>query len=432
MDLNRRIEIPVCQIDDFNCGFGDEHRLSPPTPGLLRSAVRYQHYLCANGCCQVVMETARFTKALPVRKDFRTVLDDAAYQPAPADWLIAVSDVVGSRKAIDNGQYKAVNMAGVAMISALMNALDTRDLPFVFGGDGAAVICAPSDRALAADVMAKTVAWVLDELGLVLRAALVPVSAVRQDGFDVQVQAMRVSQAVNNYAFRGGGISHAEALMKSGKHAIEPAPAASRPDLTGLSCRWTPIKADGQNIVSIIIEAGENAVETFPQKASEFLQLAGMGEHRSGSPMPEKGPGTAWPPAGLDLKARASRQNASLALYKARLYFTTLFAWVLFKTGIALAGFDPNRYREFTSLNTDYRKFQDGLRITVSLGEADLKKLTDFLEHEREAKHLRYGLCVQDSAVLTCYVPSVTSDTHFHFLDGAGGGYAQAATNMKA
>ena len=118
--------------------------------------------------------------------------------------------------------------------------------------------------------------------------------------------------------------------------------------------------------------------------------------------------------------------------YKARLYLTTFFAWVLFKTGMVFAGFDPKRYRAHTSLNTDYRKFQDGLRITVSLGEAELKKLTDFLEHERRAKHLRYGLCVQDSAVLTCYVPSVTSDTHFHFLDGAGGGYAQAATNMKA
>jgi len=26
----------------------------------------------------------------------------------------------------------------------------------------------------------------------------------------------------------------------------------------------------------------------------------------------------------------------------------------------------------------------------------------------------------------------VTSDSHFHFLDGAGGGYAQAAENMKS
>ena len=377
-------------------------------------------------------ETALFTKALPVRKDFRAVLDEASYQPVPTGWLIAMSDVVGSRKAIADGRYKAVNMAGVAMISGLMNALDTQDLPFVFGGDGAAIVCAPSDRAAVAETLAKTIAWVLDELGLVLRAALVPVSVVRQDGFDVHIQATRISEALNNYAFRGGGISHAEALMKSGHYAIEAAPAGSKPDLTGLSCRWTSIKADGQSIVSIIIEAGEHAAGTFPQKVRKFLELAGMGQHRSGSPMPASGPGTAWPPEGLDLEARAARQNASLGVYKARLYLTTLFAWVLFKTGIVFAGFDPKRYRQHTSLNTDYRKFQDGLRITVSLGEDELRKLTDFLERERMAKHLRYGLCVQDSAVLTCYVPSVTSDAHFHFLDGAGGGYAQAATNMKA
>ncbi len=122
----------------------------------------------------------------------------------------------------------------------------------------------------------------------------------------------------------------------------------------------------------------------------------------------------------------------SLAMRKASLYLSTLFAWFLFRTGLSVAGFNPKRYKEFTSLNTDYRKFQDGLRITVSLGDGELKKLTEFLEEERRAKNIRYGLCVQDSAILTCYVPSVTSDSHFHFLDGAGGGYAQAAQNMKS
>ena len=217
----------------------------------------------------MVAETAEFTRDLPVRKEFRTVLDDAAYQPAPDDWLIAVSDVVGSRKAIANGQYKAVNMAGVAMISALMNALDTQDLPFIFGGDGAAIICAPADRAVVSDTLAKTVAWVKDDLGLVLRAALVPVSVVRAEGLDVLVQATRVSEAVNNYAFRGGGLSRAEALMKAGEYAVPPAPPGSRPDLTGLSCRWSPIKAEGENIVSIIIEAGANAEDQFPRKGGK-------------------------------------------------------------------------------------------------------------------------------------------------------------------
>ena len=105
---------------------------------------------------------------------------------------------------------------------------------------------------------------------------------------------------------------------------------------------------------------------------------------------------------------------------------------MIFTLGINVGSFNARHYREFTSLNTDYRKFQDGLRVTVSLGDSELPRLTEFLEGERGAKNLRYGLCVQDSAILTCYVPSVTSDSHFHFLDGAGGGYAQAAENMKS
>jgi hypothetical protein len=90
--------------------------------------------------------TAEFTRSLPVGSEFRTVLDDDLYRPVPDDWLIAVSDVVGSRKAIAAGQYKAVNMAGVAVISALMNALDTQTLPYIFGGDGAAILCSPAER----------------------------------------------------------------------------------------------------------------------------------------------------------------------------------------------------------------------------------------------------------------------------------------------
>ena len=404
------------------------------------SDFRYQagHDLLFAGCKAATtgasrsVETADFTKALPVGEEFRTVLDDSSYRSVPADWQIAVTDVVGSRKAIADGRYKAVNMAGVAMISALMNALDSQDLPFVFGGDGAAIIYAPSDGTIVAKTIAKTVTWVREELGLTLRAALVPVSVIRQAGFDVNVKALRVSDAVKNYAFRGGGISHAEALMKTGQYAIGPAPAGGKPDLAGLSCRWTPIKPASRNIVSIIVEAGQNAADSFPRTAAEILRLTGMGRQGTGSPMPAKGPDTAWPPEGIDLEARAARQKTSLALYKARLYLTTLIAWILFRTGISLGGFDPGRYRQYTSLNTDYRKFQDGLRITVALGEAELKTLKDFLENGRRAKRLKYGLCVQDSAVLTCYVPSVTSDAHFHFLDGAGGGYAQAATNMKA
>ena len=378
------------------------------------------------------METAEFTRSLPVGFEFRTVLEDGLYRPVPDDWLIAVSDVVGSRKAIAAGQYKAVNMAGVAVISALMNALDTQALPYIFGGDGAAIICSPDDRDTVADTMARTVAWVKEDLGLVLRAALVPVAVVRAQGHDVLVQATRVSEAVNNYAFRGGGLSRAEALMKAGEYAVPPAPPGSRPDLTGLSCRWSPIRPERGRIVSIIIEPGQGREESFPQIADTLLDLVGMPLPRGGSPMPAAGPTGTWPPEGLELEARATRGERPLALRRAGLYLWTFLSWFILMMGINIGSFNARHYRQFTSLNTDYRKFQDGLRITVSLGDAELSKLTEFLEDGRKAKNLRYGLCVQDSAILTCYVPAVTSDSHFHFLDGAGGGYAQAAENMKS
>ena len=43
-----------------------------------------------------------------------------------------------------------------------------------------------------------------------------------------------------------------------------------------------------------------------------------------------------------------------------------------------------------------------------------------------------YGTFRQDSALLTCFVPSVSDRSHVHFVDGAGGGYAMAAQALKA
>ncbi len=53
-----------------------------------------------------------------------------------------------------------------------------------------------------------------------------------------------------------------------------------------------------------------------------------------------------------------------------------------------------------------------------------------FLEKHSVSGYLKFGLSEQDKAVLTCFVPSITSDDHYHFMDGAGGGYSAAASNL--
>lgn len=376
-------------------------------------------------------DTSRFVASLPVARQFREAFDEKAHVPLPDDWIVAVTDVVRSRDQIAKGRYKAVNMAGVAMISAAMNELGFRDMPYVFGGDGAALALAPVEAETFAPVLSRLVIMAEEELDLELRAALVPVARIRADGFDVRIRPVRVSDSIVNYAFSGGGISHAEQLMKRGEYRVAKGPTGARPNLEGLSCRWTPIRAEGRKIVSLIVEPGrEVAADSFEKEARQILSLLGM-DGDGGSPIPQGGPGVTWPVEGSELEARATRGAQSLPAMRFKLWLGTLFAFFLFKTGISVGKFDPKRYQEVTGLNTDFRKMQDGLRMTVSLTPPELVRLETFLESRREKGMLRFGISLQDSAVLTCFVPSVMEDGHFHFLDGAGGGYAAAASAMR-
>lgn len=77
-----------------------------------------------------------FYGSIPVFRGFGRLMDPALYSPLPDHWSIGVADIVESTRAIAEARYKAVNMAGAAVVAAVTNALDGREFPFVFGGDG--------------------------------------------------------------------------------------------------------------------------------------------------------------------------------------------------------------------------------------------------------------------------------------------------------
>ena len=129
----------------------------------------------------------RFYGGIPVFRGFSSLMDPALYSPLPDDWTIGVADIVESTKAIAEARYKAVNMAGAAVIAAVTNALDGREFPFVFGGDGASFAVSPDDLERARDALAATAIWVKDDLNLVMRVALIPIAAIRAQGLDVRV-----------------------------------------------------------------------------------------------------------------------------------------------------------------------------------------------------------------------------------------------------
>lgn len=373
-----------------------------------------------------------FFSRLPIFSRFEGVTDSDNYRPLPSDWHLALADIVSSTEAIAAGRYKAVNMAGASVISAIVNALDQGDYPFVFGGDGALVAVPSAGVEKVRTALAALQRWVAEELQLSLRVALVPMETVRAQGLDVKVARFGPSPQVSYAMFSGGGASWAEKQMKAGRFGVEPAPETLRPDLTGLSCRWAPIAARAGEIVSIIAVpgAGGNGPE-FQALVSDIIAIS-MEQSRDGHPVPAEGPDFPISRDGLDVEARAAAPKGHRLWPRLVILSQMALMWVLQKTGMPIGPFDPQRYKRDVAANSDFRKFDDGLKMTIDVDSERLSRIEKRLDEAERQGICHYGLHRQASALMTCFVPTPLSRDHMHFIDGADGGYAMAASQLMA
>lgn len=375
-------------------------------------------------------EPTDFYGGVPVFKGFASLMDPALYMPLPDDWSVGLADVVDSTAAIAASRYKAVNMAGASVVAAVTNALGRREFPFVFGGDGATFAVGPADQAAARDALSAAACWVEEALSLTMRVAMVSMAELRANGLDVRVARFAPSPDVSYAMFTGGGVGWAEAAMKRGGYTVAQAPPGTYPDLSGLSCRFEEFPSTRGTILSILILPASDDVAAFRKLIEEVITLT---ERRAdaGSPVPAGGPPLKWPPQGMDYEARIW-QSGPLWLRRLGVYALTLYAYLIMRFKIKIAGFVPENYTRQVVENSDFRKYDDGLRMVVDC----TTKLADALDRKlgaaASAGIVRFGLHRQDAAMMTCFTPSALRADHVHFIDGARGGYAQAAVAMKA
>lgn len=373
-----------------------------------------------------------FYDDLPRHADFDTLVDPARYVPLPEDWLIGVTDVVNSTGAIAEGRYKSVNMAGATVIAALSNALGGIRFPFVFGGDGAHFAVPDADAAVARRALGESIRYVEAALGLTLRAALVPVSALRAAGREAAVARFAASGDVSYAMFRGGGLEWAEAEMKRGAHAVAPAAPDALPDLTGLTCRWDSVAARHGTILSLIVLPVAREDGAFRAVVQSVLALAASpGEASRPVADPD---GLAMVNGGNRAAEALTRPQWRRAPALIRLYLNGLIAFQrqMFARNWRVGGFDPARYRRDLVANADYRKYDDGLRLTLDCTPALADRIERLLDGAEKAGDVRFGLHRQATALMTCFVPGIAAGEHVHFIDGADGGYAEASRQLKA
>jgi hypothetical protein len=369
---------------------------------------------------------------LTVRQDS---FDARRYAPVPGDWLLAVTDVEGSTQAVEQGRYQLVNMVGAAGIAAVKNACKGDDIPFLFGGDGAVVLIPPDHAAAGRAALAATCRYAATSYGMTLRAGTLRVDDIRAHGADVLVARYEPSPGNSFGLFLGGGVQLLERAIKGreptiprARVEIPPATDDAMPDLSGLSCRWSPLRSTRGTMVAVIVTGARE-----PRAVYDRIIAIADPDGRGVDPVRRANLTAKWPPRTLMLEARARRtaSRKPLALIALGVLLETLLAWVVLTRNRPVGGFDPARYRDEIAQNVDFSKYDDTLSMVIDCPDDRVAAIRAHLDDLSARGELSYGIHLSDTALMTCLVDSATEARHVHFVDGGEGGYTQAAKELK-
>jgi len=374
----------------------------------------------------ILMTTAL---ALSPFKDFAEAFDIARYRPIPDDWAVAVSDVVSSTEAIARGRYKDVNLAGAATIVCITNACGRDDLPFAFGGDGGVVLVPPEFRATARNALRATERMCREVMDLELRGSLIPVSEIRKRGRDVLVASHDLGSGRLLAMLAGGGIEIAETLCKSPDGAAFALPeSGDEPDLSGLSCRWEPLKSQHGIVMALVVHARNDASALPAIYRGIYSRISSLAGNFSPARMGAYH--LRWPPRGMLREAELSGGEHKFRRGM-KILSEGLFSLASLGLGKGIGGFDARAYQASLPRHSDYRKFADSLRMVIDCTPSQADSIDSFLESESKRGAIDYGTHRAGAALMTCFIRDYGESGHIHFIDGADGGYALAAADMK-
>ncbi len=359
------------------------------------------------------------------------------YHPLPVNWVVVITDVVGSTKAIEQGKYKQVNAMGVASIVAITNALKPLKIPFIFGGDGATA-CFPKallpkvePALIAAEKMAQ------EQFALQLRVGVVSMLQIKEQGLSLCVAKYQPHKYYQQAMFAGEGLAYAESLIKNQQddnpYLIKMAKCASNAIFSGFECRWNEIPSPQEENITLMVQVIDPA-----NTDNIYAAILAQVQHIYGKD-PEHHPLTEtnltltkhFNLLSIEAKIRTAFQSKwQNFLYLIKLKILKRIGERFMANKKQTKNTHWGEYKQNLIMNTDYRKFDGILRMVISGQREQRKQLNDILNAYRLQGDIVFGLHHSECALITCIVTDYNKD-HIHFLDGANGGYTIAAKQMK-
>lgn len=387
---------------------------------------------------RVKIVTSDFFGNIPKITKFIGAMDEKNFRPAPNNWVIAIADIRSSTRAVASGRYKDVNMVGGAAICAVQNATGSREWPFVFGGDGATLLVASNVLSDVEAALARTRSLAREDFDLELRIGFVPINDVRERGADVLVARYEVTPGNSFALFGGGGVELADELIKADEaaeqYAVPEYSLSGLPDLTGLSCRWEPLRAQKGRILCMLVKPYANDFQHRQAILSTFLsELADVigAELSQASPVTAQSMRFRWPPKGLVAEAKATRASKSYIRRCVEIFFQSFVQWILEQFDLKGGNYNAPVYREELRKNSDYCRFDDVLRMVLDCTPEQLVQIRAILGRMHTTGDINFGLFETEQALMTCLLFDLESSQHLHFIDGDDGGFWSAAREFK-
>ena len=375
---------------------------------------------------------------IPVLSDFLEVAALDRYAELPGEWSVAVADVRVRRPRSVRDVTRTSTCFAVTAIAAMVNAVRPLRIPFVFGGDGASFCVPPLAVPATRNALAAVRTLGRDVFGLDLRIGLVPVSTLLARGVRVLVANFRSSPTCIQVGLRGRwNVARGTPGEGSGRR-----PGLWRRGIRGgrgLQRFGVPMERDRQSAWRNRRTVGpgdgwESRNDARIYHAAIAAVEAAYGGARRSHPVSEDHLELGRVPLRFcgEIGVRTYGKGLpSRALYGMKIRVEQTLGRFLLKTGLNFGGANWGRYRGEVVQNTDHRKFDDTLRILLSGTAAERQALEAWLDQRHAAGLLAHGMQVSSSSLMTCLIGDRSAGDHIHFVDGASGGYALAAVDLK-
>lgn len=384
-----------------------------------------------------LVEGDNFYANLPVIEDFFDASNQQYFHTLPDDWYVAVTDIVNSTDAISNDRYKAVNILGASPIAGILNIAGRERIPFTFGGDGASFCLPPNLLSDARRILGGCKTIGKSEYDLNLRTAIIPLSYIREQGYDIQVARYRASEFYIQAIFSGGGLNFAEKLLKKPDSDTFRVPAledAQTVDFSGLECRWQKVKQPQNEVITMMVKSNpviDDPQQIYEQVLQKMRTTFGFDDKTNPINIPGLSMTLSFSKLMGEARFRTHGQGWLKRIgYILKVQLKTIIGKVLMALDYETATTDWSLYKSDLALNSDHRKFDDMLRVVISGRKSQRQEFEAFLKEQFNEGKLAYGMHLTDAAMITCMVFQYHRD-HIHFVDGSDGGYVSAAQQLK-